>query len=243
MVTHKKVLFWGSTVASVDEVATRTGFDTFDLITSGILNKRGIVTEKRSFVKGPGVPRKREAFKRGRNGLWLKNLQVWKEVICAGKVRTAHRKCNKLTAKGGQIDIVFRLQEVFVFSNFSHGVACVEDDSEGALAANTQAKVIHKQTMRPTLVEVLACFPEKWIDTKLQVELLALQLRGVLCKSRLGSVSCLSPFLGWFVRVGIVRGWFLILGFSSVRSKVTKKFPCLGTDAIHTACPDLDTTI
>jgi len=49
-------------MASVDKVATGTGFVAISLITSVILNKRGILTEKGSLVKGPGVARKREAF-------------------------------------------------------------------------------------------------------------------------------------------------------------------------------------
>jgi hypothetical protein len=62
MVTHKEVLFWYSTVASVDEVTTRTGFEAIILITSVIRNKRGILTEKGSLIKSPGVAGKREAF-------------------------------------------------------------------------------------------------------------------------------------------------------------------------------------
>jgi hypothetical protein len=68
-------------MASLDEVATQTGFVAISLITSVILNKRGILTEKGSLIKGPGVTRKRETFQRMRNGLPFKNLQVWKEVI------------------------------------------------------------------------------------------------------------------------------------------------------------------
>jgi len=43
--------------------------------------------------------------------------------------------------------------------------------------------------------------------------------------------------------VGIIRRWLLALGVSSVRSKVTEEFPCLSTDAINTASPDLDTAV
>ena len=151
---------------------------------------------------------------------------------------------DSLTAKGSQINIVFRLQQVFfVFSDLSHGVACVEYDTESALTTNTEAKVVHKQTMRATLIEILACFPEKRINAKLQIEFLVLKLGGVFCESRLGSVSRLAPLLGWFMGIGVVRRWRLIIGLSPVRCKVTEEFPRLSTDAIHAACPDLDTAI
>jgi hypothetical protein len=34
--------------------------------------------------------------------------------------------------------------------------------------------VVHKQTMRATFIEILACFPEEWVNAKFQVEFLAL---------------------------------------------------------------------
>jgi len=79
-------------MASVDEVATRTRLVAISLVTSVILNERGILTEKCSLVKGPGVARKREAFQRMRDGLPFKNLQVWKEVVWRGKVRNCSRE-------------------------------------------------------------------------------------------------------------------------------------------------------
>jgi hypothetical protein len=62
VVTHKEVLFWEGTIATVDEIANRSGFDAIDFICCDIMNRRGIITEKCSFVKSPSVPRERESF-------------------------------------------------------------------------------------------------------------------------------------------------------------------------------------
>jgi hypothetical protein len=74
VVTHKEVLFWEGTMTSIDEVASRSRSEAISFITSVVLNKRGILTEKCSFVKSPSVAREREAFQRMGNGLPLKNL-------------------------------------------------------------------------------------------------------------------------------------------------------------------------
>jgi hypothetical protein len=79
MITHKEVLFWEGTVASV-EIARRSGFEVINLVSSVIMNRRSILTVKCSIVESPGVLRKRESFQRVGNGFQLENLQVWKEV-------------------------------------------------------------------------------------------------------------------------------------------------------------------
>jgi hypothetical protein len=53
VVTHKEVLFWEGTMASVDP-----GIEVIDLTSSIIVNRRSILTEKCGVVKSPGVPRK-----------------------------------------------------------------------------------------------------------------------------------------------------------------------------------------
>jgi len=49
-------------MAGIEQVASRTRPEAISFITSVILGKRAILTEKCSFVKGPRVARKREAF-------------------------------------------------------------------------------------------------------------------------------------------------------------------------------------
>jgi hypothetical protein len=62
VVTHKEVLFWEGTIATVDEIASRSGFEAIDFTSCDIMSRRGIITEKCSFVKSPSFPREREAF-------------------------------------------------------------------------------------------------------------------------------------------------------------------------------------
>jgi hypothetical protein len=40
VVTHKEVLFWKGTMASVDEIASRSGIEVIDLTSSIIVNRR-----------------------------------------------------------------------------------------------------------------------------------------------------------------------------------------------------------
>jgi hypothetical protein len=57
VVTHEEILFWEGTIATVDEISSRSGFEAIDLISCDIMNRRGIITEKCSFVESPSVPR------------------------------------------------------------------------------------------------------------------------------------------------------------------------------------------
>lgn len=61
-------------MASIEEAASQTRFEAISFITSVILGKRGVLTEKCSFVKSPRVAGKREAFQRMGNSLPLKYL-------------------------------------------------------------------------------------------------------------------------------------------------------------------------
>jgi hypothetical protein len=49
---RKEVLFWEGTIATIDEIANRSGLEAIGFISGDIMN-RSIITEKCNFVKAP----------------------------------------------------------------------------------------------------------------------------------------------------------------------------------------------
>ncbi len=125
----------------------------------------------------------------------------------------------------------------------SDGIARVENNTQTTVGSYRQTEMVHKETLRASLIEVGARLPEEGIHTELKVELLRAELVRILRKCRLASVA-LALAMAWTLITTVwVVGAIAVVVVAPFVRKIAEELAGLGTNGVNAGGPYLDATV